>query len=132
MPAEFHLRGRNLLVLAAGSRRRRPPAGTDDVAAAGNDDDDDLTVASSSSPRGGASDTTSITAQRNAQRPRSGSAAAGLLPSPIHRALAMQESACSEMGDDHVYAKARSRGGCFLSTAREEKQLRALCDPSCI
>ncbi|BAH91927.1 Os02g0809401 [Oryza sativa Japonica Group] len=125
MPAEFHLRGRNLLVLAAGSRRRRPPAGTD-VAAAGNDDD--LTFASSSSsPGGGASDTTSITAQRNAQRPRSGSAAAGLLPSPIHRALAMQESACSEMGDDHVYAKARSRGGCFLSTAREEKQLRELC-----
>uniref|UniRef100_A0A0D3FBV2 Uncharacterized protein n=1 Tax=Oryza barthii TaxID=65489 RepID=A0A0D3FBV2_9ORYZ len=107
MPAEFHLRGRNLLVLAAGSRRRRPPAGTD-VAAAGNDDD--LTFASSSSsPRGGASDKTSITAQRNAQRPRSGSAAAG------------------EMGDDHVYAKARSRGGCFLSTAREEKQLRELC-----
>ncbi len=32
-----------------------------------------------------------------------------------------------EMGDDHVYAKARSRGGCFLSTAREEKQLRELC-----
>uniref|UniRef100_A0A0E0K6N7 Uncharacterized protein n=1 Tax=Oryza punctata TaxID=4537 RepID=A0A0E0K6N7_ORYPU len=105
MPAEFHLRGRNLLVLAAGRRRRRPPAGTD-VAASGNDDDD-LTVASSS-PGGGASDTTSIT-QRNAHRPRSGSAAAG------------------EMRYDQMTMCMQRHGaGCgFLFTAREEKQ-RAL------